>query len=149
MTSIFEILDNYYFITAGIAWFTAESIKFLVRFFYMGERTWSRLWSSGGMPSAHSATVCALAAAIGLRHGLDGYAFALAAVLALIVMYDACGVRRAAGEQARVLNELGELLASKSPLDEKLKEFIGHTPLQVAAGAVLGALVATLFVLFR
>jgi len=150
MASILRIFQNEALIAAGLAWLSAELIKFIIRFFYVGERTWARLWSSGGMPSAHSATVCGLATAIGLRHGFDGYAFALAMVLAMVVMYDACGVRRAAGEQAKILNELGDMLMSKNLTpEEKLHEFIGHTPIQVIAGAIWGITVAALFVLLR
>ena len=149
MASIFGILQNGPLIAAMLAWFTAETMKLIIRFFHGGMRTWPLLWGSGGMPSAHSATVCALALSIGWQEGFDGYPFAIAAVLALIVMYDACGVRMAAGKQARALNVLRETLASTQAAPEKkLRESIGHTRLQVVAGALWGMLVATLLTLF-
>ena len=100
-----------------------------------------RLIGDGGMPSGHSATVTSVATMAGLVCGLDSFEFAVSAVLALIVCHDAMGVRRETGKQAVVLNELLEILEaiSKKNLPEaKLKEFVGHTPLQVVAGIVLG-----------
>ncbi|MCL2841842.1 MAG: divergent PAP2 family protein [Oscillospiraceae bacterium] len=141
---LLNVLQNNLLITALSAWLAAQIIKTLIHFFYVGERNWSRLWGSGGMPSSHAATVSAMATAAGLNFGFDNYPFAIATVLALVVMYDACGVRRAAGEQARILNEWGEMLAAAKnlPMEERLKEFIGHTPFQVLMGALLGIVVA-------
>ena len=98
------------------------------------------------MPSSHSATVCALATAACIQYGAASFEFAISLILALIVMYDAMGVRREAGIQAKMINEMIEMFAEMgkdnlSP-DEKLKEFVGHTPLQVMAGAILGILIA-------
>ena len=99
---------------------------------------------SGGMPSSHAATVCALATATGLEYGADSFAFAIAIILAIIVMHDARGVRWETGVQARILNEMMDVFRSmgtKMTAEEKLKEFVGHTPLQVIVGAVLGILI--------
>ena len=104
-----------------------------------------RLFGSGGMPSSHSATVCALATTTGMEYGGESFQFAIAMVFAIIVMYDAIGVRREAGNQAKVLNEMMEVfvsMGSNMKAQDKLKEFIGHTPLQVLAGAILGVVVA-------
>jgi len=145
------ILQNELLITALTAWIGAQIIKTAIHFFYVGERKWSRLWGAGGMPSSHSATVCAMAVMAGLSYGFDSDLFAMASILALVVMYDACGVRRAAGEQARMLNELGEILAANKSLtvEEKLKELLGHTPFQVVMGAILGVIVAIVMYIMR
>lgn len=94
------------------------------------------------MPSSHSAFVTSLATGVGLVEGFDSTLFALAAVFALIVMYDAAGVRRAAGKQARVLNAIIEDLNRRELHPERLRELLGHTPVEVVAGARLGVLVA-------
>ena len=134
-TWITEALQNHLLFTAVIAWATAECIKVVIRFFTLGKQPFRKLWGSGGMPSAHSATVSSLAVSVGLFHGFDGYAFAIAAVLTLVVMYDACGVRLAASKHAKAINELKEK-------EEPLRESLGHTRIQVVAGALLGSLVA-------
>ena len=100
------------------------------------------------MPSSHSATVCALATATCYFYGAQSFEFAIAVIMAIIVMYDAMGVRRETGIQARVLNEMMQLFAdmgSDMPPQEKLKEFVGHTPLQVVMGALLGIIVALFY----
>ena len=94
------------------------------------------------MPSSHSAFVTSLATGVGLTEGFDSTLFALAAVFALIVMYDAAGVRRAAGKQARVLNAIIEDLNRRELHPERLRELLGHTPVEVLAGALLGILIA-------
>ncbi|KAA3486846.1 putative membrane protein YuiD-like [Gossypium australe] len=105
-----------------------------------------RLVASGGMPSSHSATVTALAAAIGLQEGLGGSAFAIALVLACVVMYDASGVRLHAGRQAELLNQIVCELPPEHPVSSvrPLRDSLGHTPLQVLAGSTLGCIVAFL-----
>lgn len=97
------------------------------------------------MPSAHTALVCALATAVAMMLGFNSVAFAIAAILAMVVMYDAAGVRQAVGRQSKILNRIVKELREKRPRDEverDLREFIGHTQYQVIAGAVLGILVA-------
>ena len=100
-----------------------------------------RVVGSGGMPSCHSAAVCGLTTSILINEGLNSPLFAIAAIFAIVVMYDAMGVRRETGIQAKVLNEMIELfekLGSDVQYEDKLKEFVGHTPFQVAMGALLG-----------
>jgi len=146
LRSICGVFQNTMLWSAVVAWASAEIVKTIIRFFYAGKRGWSDLWGSGGMPSAHSATVCALAMSAGLLHGFDGYIFALAGVFALVVMYDASGVRLQAGKHAKALNELAEKDGAEA---KKLRESIGHTRIQVFAGAIWGACVATIFVFLR
>ena len=125
---------------ALLAWFLAQLIKVILDLVILRRFDASRFVSSGGMPSSHSALVVAAATAIGKLYGIDGPAFALAAVLSAVVMYDACNVRRSAGDTARLVNQLlrhVEKLTAEDFADD-LKIIMGHTPLQVAAGALLG-----------
>lgn len=146
-----EILDaltgNTILMAAAIGWLVAQILKTLIHLFFTKRFVAERLVGSGGMPSSHSSTVCALATATAFEYGLSGFPFALAAILAIIVMYDAIGVRRETGRQSKVLNEMIELFThmgtEMSPQD-RLREFIGHTPLQVLIGALLGILIACL-----
>lgn len=143
MGSIFE---NYVFISAATGWLVAQFLKTMIHMIFTKKFMAERLIGSGGMPSSHSATVCALATATCIQNGAQSFEFAISLILALIVMYDAMGVRRETGIQAKVINEMMEMFAEMgrdnlSP-DEKLKEFVGHTPLQVLAGAILGILIA-------
>ena len=106
-----------------------------------------RLVGSGGMPSSHSATVCALTTSAGIRYGVESFEFAICFILASVVMYDAIGVRQETGKQAKLLNLIMEqdlFHLDNEHFQKKLKELVGHTPLQVLAGAVLGILVAIL-----
>ena len=125
---------------AMLAWFVAQVLKALIEICVQGRFDWHTLVSSGGMPSSHSAFVCALAASLGELYGWKNPMFALAAGMAAVVMYDACNVRRAAGEQAKVLNDLLAHLDQFTPqrAERALKELLGHTPLQVVMGALLG-----------
>ena len=127
-------------ILAVAAWAAAQLIKLLLQF--LGERRLDleRALGSGGMPSSHSAFVCACAAATGNLYGWSSALFAIAAVLAIVVMYDASHVRKAAGEQAKILNYMMEHWTEMKPelFGKELKELLGHTPIQVFAGAVLG-----------
>lgn len=143
-----DLIQNYLLISAGVAWFAAQILKVFTGIFR--ERHFSiisLLTGTGGMPSSHSACVTALAVASGLYYGLGSSWFAVTTILALVVMRDASGVRREAGKQAKVINQLiRELFTTE---DEKrfqtdLKELLGHTPLQVFVGALLGGLVALL-----
>lgn len=104
-----------------------------------------RLVGSGGMPSSHSATVCGMTTAAALHYGVGSFEFAVCFILSMVVMYDAMGVRRETGKQAKLLNSIlleNPLKLSGEVLQEKLKEYVGHTPLQVAAGAILGIALA-------
>ncbi|RWR86310.1 Acid phosphatase/vanadium-dependent haloperoxidase-related [Cinnamomum micranthum f. kanehirae] len=144
-----SIGTNLPLLSAFLAFAIAQFLKLFTTCQYMfKEKRWDsrRLYGSGGMPSSHSATVTALAVAIGLQEGIGGSSFALAVVLAAIVMYDASGVRLHAGQQAVVLNQIVCELPPEHPLSNvrPLRELLGHTPLQVVAGAVLGCIVSYL-----
>ena len=131
---------------ALLAWFLAQLAKVILELVLLRRFDVTRFVSSGGMPSSHSAMVVAATAAIGKLYGVDGAAFALAAVLSAVVMYDACNVRRSAGDTARLVNQLlahVEKLTAEDFADD-LKIIMGHTPLQVAAGAILGLAIGLL-----
>uniref|UniRef100_A9TH33 Phosphatidic acid phosphatase type 2/haloperoxidase domain-containing protein n=2 Tax=Physcomitrium patens TaxID=3218 RepID=A9TH33_PHYPA len=140
----YDGFTNFPIVAAFLSFFVAQSLKVLTTWYKENRWDVKRLYGSGGMPSSHSATVTGLACAIGLREGLGGPLFAIAFVLACIVMYDASGVRLQAGRQAEVLNQIVFELPPEHPLSDSrpLKEFLGHTPPQVAAGAMLGCLIA-------
>lgn len=142
------LLRNQIFMSAALAWLTAQILKTIIHFIFNREFVAERLVGSGGMPSSHSSTVCALATASLINFGVGSFEFAISTTLALIVMYDARGVRRETGIQAKVLNEMMQLfqdIGSDMPPREKLKEFVGHTPLQVLMGALLGIGIAYLY----
>lgn len=126
-------------LSAG-AWAVAQILKVVVVLLQKHRLDWRYVVSSGGMPSSHSAFVCACASATGQLYGFSSPLFALAAVLAIVVMYDASNVRRAAGEQAKILNYMMDHWMGMSPalFGKELKELLGHTPVQVFAGALLG-----------
>ncbi len=128
---------------AVAAWAIAQVLKLLISVAVYRKFDITYLTTGGGMPSSHSALVCATAVSCGMSAGFDSPVFAVAAVLAFIVMYDAAHVRRETGEQAKILNYIMRNWAEFRPEDfeRELKELIGHTPLQVAVGAVLGVAV--------
>jgi hypothetical protein len=129
-----------------MAWLIAQISKTILELFKQRKLSLSRLVSSGGMPSSHSALVTALATAVGRKLGIESADFAIAVVLAGIVMYDAAGVRRAVSIQARILNQMIEEAFQGSPMAEKrLRELIGHTPIQVFVGGILGICIGVLF----
>ncbi|EPS65473.1 hypothetical protein M569_09304, partial [Genlisea aurea] len=144
--SSLSIFMNYPLISALLAFSISQSSKLIASWYKDKRWDLSLVFGSGGMPSAHSATVSALAMAVGLEEGFGGSQFATALVLALVVMYDATGVRLHAGHQAEVLNQIVLGLPSEHPLSEAtpLRELLGHTPPQVVVGASLGLFVATL-----
>ena len=142
MRSIF--MGNLILSLSILAWAVAQVSKFFVNLATSGERDWHYLLTGGGMPSSHSATVCACASSVAYFHGFGSTYFALAAVLAVVVMYDAFNVRRETGKQARVLNYIMKNWPQMKPeeiIDKALKELVGHTPLQVFMGALLGVAV--------
>ncbi|KAF5067050.1 divergent PAP2 family protein [Oscillibacter ruminantium] len=139
-----ELLENHLLINSLIAWAAAQIIKTIIYASVNRTLDFHRLVGDGGMPSGHSATVTALAVTAGLEYGVDSAIFAVATILAVIVMHDAMGIRLEAGRHAKALNELLELFSSDIKSDEKMKEILGHTPLQVAFGALLGLAVALL-----
>ena len=137
-------VQNPVLVGAVMGWFVAQVLKTLIHLMITREFVWERMIGSGGMPSSHSATVCALATATGIQYGSASFAFAIAVIMAIIVMHDAMGVRRETGIQARVLNEMMNLfreMGTKMSVEDKLKEFVGHTPFQVWMGALLGVIV--------
>lgn len=139
------LFDNRILIASFLAWVIAQVTKTILDVCRRRKIVLSRLVSSGGMPSSHSALVTGLAAATGRVAGLGSASFAITVVLASIVMYDAAGVRRAVSIQARILNQMIEEMFQGSPMAEKrLRELIGHTPVQVFVGALLGIGVALL-----
>lgn len=141
-----EFLTESSFVTAVISWFVAQVLKVIIVLVKDKRIDFSRFIGSGGMPSSHSAFVTSLSVAIGITNGFSSELFAISAVLALVVMYDAAGVRRAAGEQAKILNLMVEEWESQNfkNTEVRLKELLGHTPLQVVAGAILGIAIAIL-----
>ncbi len=148
MNFIQELLINKLFWISVTGWAVAQVLKTFINLAFTKSFDPERLFGSGGMPSSHSATVCALTTATVLQYGASSFQFAITAVLAIIVMYDAAGVRRETGTQAVVLNKFLDMFAhmdnafTEQFTEEKLKELVGHTPLQVSAGAVLGILIA-------
>lgn len=143
-----NLFHNIVFISAASGWLIAQILKTFIHMFFAKKFVAERLIGSGGMPSSHSATVCALSTSACMIYGVESFEFAISLILSLIVMYDAMGVRRETGIQAKLINEMMDAFAEMgnnnlSP-DEKLKEFVGHTPLQVLAGAILGILIAFL-----
>lgn len=145
MTQITEILMNKILWVSLSAWLIAQVLKVLLTFLSSRQLDFTRLFGAGGMPSSHSAIMTSMAVSIGLQEGFNSPVFALSVVTSLVVMYDAAGVRRAAGKQAAVLNEIVKELKTRHWVaEEKLKELLGHTPVEVIAGAILGILVAML-----
>jgi len=144
-----ELLNNPPLVAAGLACLVAQVTKI---FYYLGKEKkwdWKHLFEAGGMPSAHSATVTSLTLTIGLTTSFSSPWFAVALIFAIIVMYDATGVRRAAGMQALILNRIVEDIYNTGKVNqEKLKELIGHTPLEVVMGVLVGFLTATIFYLY-
>lgn len=135
-----QLFNNKIIFICMIAWASAQGIKVLLSLYQDKKFDYSKICGSGGMPSSHSALVSALAICIGKSNGFDSPLFAVSAVMGMIVMYDAAGVRRAAGKHAQVLNIL--LSKNETDFDANLKELLGHTPLQVLMGAILGVLLA-------
>jgi acid phosphatase family membrane protein YuiD len=141
-----SILSNHILIPALIAWSLAQTIKVPLEYLSTRRWNWALLFSVGGMPSSHSALVASTAHAIGLHLGFDSPLFALALVIAVVVTYDATGIRRQAGFHAEIINTMINDLASGHPLKgEELREILGHTPLQVLAGALLGITIAQVY----
>lgn len=128
---------------AFLPWVTAQTLKVVIELIWHRKFNLRLLTSAGGMPSSHSALVCGLAAAIALHDGAGSSVFALSIILAMVVMYDAAGIRRWASMQARILNQIIDELFQGHPISEvRLREILGHTPIQVAAGAALGIVMA-------
>jgi hypothetical protein len=146
MQDISDIFQNHVLIVALVACLIAQALKLIVEFIRHGKINVRVLVETGGMPSSHSALVTALAFGIGQTLGWSSPAFAVTSVFAIIVMYDAAGVRQAAGKQAKILNQIiDEMFQEKHEFQEdRLKELLGHTPVQVIAGSLLGAAISFL-----
>lgn len=143
-----QLISNKILIGGLIGWATAQVLKTIIFLIVNRKFQFERLFGDGGMPSGHSATVTAVAVSTGIECGFDSPVFAVAMILAIIVMHDAMGVRLETGKQAKALNEMMELVEKLAgndlSNDEKLKEFVGHTPFQVLMGCILGLIVAIL-----
>ena len=142
---ILKLITNPFVLTGGAAWLIAQVIKTIIHAIINKKVVLERLTGDGGMPSAHSATVSALCTISLLHFGPDTHQFAVTLFLAIIVCHDAMGVRLETGKQALLINEmvkLYETLSSKELPEVKLKEFVGHTPIQVIAGILTGIAVA-------
>ena len=144
MTFLSDMVHNEILMAPFWAWVIAQILKTLIHMWVTKSFVPERMVGDGGMPRSHSATVMALVTSTGINYGAGSYQFALAGILALIVMHDAMGVRRETGIQAKVLNSMMDFftdMGKEMPVEDKLKEFVGHTPLQVCMGAILGILV--------
>ena len=148
MDKFLEIFQNKIIITAVIGWASAQVLKTITHLIVNHKFVWERLLGDGGMPSAHSATVCGMAGATFFQCGPASPEFAIALILAIIVMHDASGVRLETGKQAVLLNKMMESFARLGDpsitAQERLKEFVGHTKSQVCMGGLLGVLIAVL-----
>jgi len=137
-----DLFTNQILIASMLAWFLAQTVKVPIEFLYTRKWNWSLWFSAGGMPSSHSAIVSACALGIGLNNGFDTPLFGMSIVLAMVVIYDATGVRRQAGLQAHKINYLIEELLQGHPISEEtLKELLGHTPLQAFVGIIFGIII--------
>lgn len=152
MEQIQLLMSNRILWSGIFAWAAAQVLKALIYAAIYRTFRLERLLGDGGMPSAHSATVTSMATATAVLYGLDSFEFAVTAMMAIIVMHDACGVRLETGKQSRILNELMDMFTSEGKKqvwsEKRLKEFVGHTPLQVAAGFVLGVVIGGLAAAF-
>ncbi len=139
------LFDNHILIIALAAWAVAQVLKIPMEFLRSRHWNWALIFTAGGMPSSHSALMVGAVQAIGLYQGYDSPLFALGVAITMIVTYDAAGVRRQAGKHAERINLLfDELMHGQMPDEKELREVLGHTPLEVAGGVLLGIAVATL-----
>lgn len=142
-----QVMQNKILLSAVVSWAIAQIIKVIIGLVKTRKFNIALFISSGGMPSSHTSFVVGLATAVGLTEGFNSPLFAISSVLSLVVMYDAAGVRRAAGKQAAVINILVSNLENTGiKLDKNLKELLGHSPIEVAGGAILGIVVALVLI---
>lgn len=149
MQALQELLANRVLISGLVGWGAAQVLKTIIYALMHHTLDLTRIFGDGGMPSGHSATVSSLATAAALVYGLGSFEFAMAFIFAIVVCKDAMGVRLETGRQAVIINDIVEAfnsLASEKIPEAKLKEFVGHTPLQVIAGILLG--VANTFIMY-
>lgn len=142
MSYLQQLAANSVLLTALIGWFAAQALKIVLS--WDKKLDFKRFIGSGGMPSSHASFVMSLTMAVGFENGFDSAAFAISAVVSFVVMYDAAGIRRSAGQQAAILNKLVESVvkADFPGTEKKLKELLGHTPIEVFGGAILGIIIA-------
>lgn len=138
MDWLMDLLTNPFLLTSLSSWFIAQLMKVVINAIVNKKIIWERLVGDGGMPSGHSATVSSLAVVTGLAYGFGTFQFAIAAIFAIVVCHDAMGVRQETGKQAMMLNEIIQILEANDLPEVKLKELVGHTPLQVMAGILIG-----------
>lgn len=144
--SVLDIFSNQVIIPALIAWSIAQVSKVVLEYLVSRCWAWSLLFTSGGMPSSHSALIAAMTHALGLELGFDSPVYAIGFVLSMIVIYDATGIRRQAGMHAKIINQMITDLATGHPLkEEQLREVLGHTPLEALVGMLLGIVVSQLY----
>ncbi|HZM20252.1 MAG TPA: divergent PAP2 family protein [Anaerolineales bacterium] len=142
--NLLDVFQNKALVAGLIAWSLAQVIKIPLDFFRTRRWNWALFFTTGGMPSSHSSLITATTLAVGLYYGFDNPVFALGVAITMIVTYDAAGVRQQAGIHARRINVLFEELLHGHPINQRdLREVIGHTPLEVAGGILLGLIVAT------
>ena len=139
------VTNKYVYLSLGV-WFFIQLSKVITDLITTRKFNFKRIMGAGGMPSSHSAVVCCMATLIGRDYGFDSGIFGLAIVVAFVVMYDAAGIRRAAGKQAKLLNKIIETPGlSNVEVQERLVEVLGHTPTQVIVGAIIGIIVGLIF----
>ena len=144
--TLFMFITNKYIYIPFLLWFGIQLFKLIYDLCTTKKFNFKRILGAGGMPSSHSAVVTSLATLIGKNIGVDSPIFALSLIFAFVVMYDACGVRRAAGKQAKVLNDIINTPGlSNLQVQEKLQEALGHTPTQVFVGALIGLVAGLIF----
>ena len=150
MHDLLGIFQNRALLCAVTGWFVAQAIKIPTYWFVEKNWDWKRFFGSGGMPSSHTAFVVSLGIMVGALVGFDSVEFAVCFILAAVVMYDATGVRRETGIQAQVINEiLRQVFIDGKPIaDDDLKELVGHKPLEVLGGAIIGLITAGIYLLF-
>lgn len=139
-----ELLNNRIFFTVLFAWIFSCLLKGILVCIREKRLDMTRFMGPGGMPSSHSTLVTCLAVCVGISDGFDSTVFVVCCALALVVMYDASGIRRAAGQQAKMINLIIDAWDESDPIEKqiRLKELLGHTPLEVCAGAILGTVFA-------
>ncbi len=140
-----DLGSNIVLIISAATWAITQTLKVIIILVQEKRLDWSYFVTSGGMPSSHSATVCALATSVGMTVGMASVFFSISVVLAVIVMYDSAGVRQSVGQHSAALNRIVKefkLRSSKTELEQNFREFIGHTPFQVFVGAALGILIS-------
>ena len=142
------LAENRPLVSAVTAWAVAQVLKTIINYLINKEWKAERLWGSGGMPSSHSATVCAFLVATAFNYGPASFEFAMTVLFAIVVIHDARGVRLETGRQAEILNSITRFLRSRNSKielpEEELKELVGHTPFQVAVGSAIGIIVGLL-----